>query len=212
MRYRVVSKIQFEFDLEQGDPTKEALKLLNEMLPAYVSFRVDRVVKPAKQSKITLGSFSPEEILPYLSKDDSKREYKVGNKSYWVRMNSHRYHMFSKSMKCAACGLEGNRFLLEQHSRNQRPHFNLYAEENGEFVLMTKDHIIPKSKNGLSTMKNYAVCCSICNNLKSNTEISYKGLGMLREIYNRNRRFVNRKELSIKIKEEREKILFEEME
>lgn len=43
------------------------------------------------------------------------------------------------------------RLEYSYHQRGQfRPHFNLYAinPENGTYVLMTKDHIIPVSKGG----------------------------------------------------------------
>lgn len=36
---------------------------------------------------------------------------------------------------------------------------------------LTIDHIIPKSKGGLNTKDNLAICCGKCNNLKDNGKV-----------------------------------------
>ncbi len=211
MKFKANAHISWEFEYEGPDATKEAVNQLNSMLPGHVVFRMGSVAKPlSKQTKITLGIFTLEEVFPYLTNNNVKREYKCGDKSYLVRMNSHRYFVFKNSAKCSACGLEGTKFLLEKHERDSQPHFNLYGEENGELVMMTKDHIVPKSCGGGNVMSNYVCMCSICNNLKGDTLISYKGLGKLREIYNENKRSLPHKKLAEKIKQEKEKILVEE--
>ena len=40
-------------------------------------------------------------------------------------------------------------------------------DKNGKAVLLTKDHIYPKSKGGLNNIKNYQVLCEKCNAIKS---------------------------------------------
>ena len=46
---------------------------------------------------------------------------------------------------------------------------NLYAiDENGKEVLMTKDHILPKSKGGKDEIDNYQTMCIRCNEAKGN--------------------------------------------
>jgi hypothetical protein len=41
---------------------------------------------------------------------------------------------------------------------------NLYAiDKNGNEILMTKDHIVPKSKGGANALYNYQPMCSHCN-------------------------------------------------
>ena len=208
MKFKANANISWEFEATTDDATKEALNQLNLMLPGHVGFRISSVAKPlSSQSKITLGVFTPDEVLPYLTSNITKREYKCGDKIYPVRMNSHRYFVFKKSTKCAACGIEGTKFLLEKHQMDASCHFNLYAEEGGVLVLMTCDHIMPKALGGRNIMSNYTCLCSICNNLKGDSLISYSGLGKLRQIYNENRRVLPHKKLAEKIKQERDGIL-----
>ena len=82
-------------------------------------------------------------VVPTTAKDqDSIREYD----SRKVKMNSERYQVFAKNLKCCKCGIEGKFFALEKNKTQKSNfwHFNLYAldEENNE-ILMTKDHIVP---------------------------------------------------------------------
>ena len=47
-------------------------------------------------------------------------------------------------------------------------HLNLYGiDENGNEVLFTKDHILPKSKGGNDYITNYQTMCERCNKNKS---------------------------------------------
>jgi hypothetical protein len=66
-----------------------------------------------------------------------------------VDISSYRYDMFyAKGVKCVECGVEGKYFIKEK--AGIRPfHLNLYGkDEDGNEVLMTVDHIYPKSKGG----------------------------------------------------------------
>ena len=91
---------------------------------------------------------------------------------YPVKMWSLRYQTFRKSLFCAVCGKEGKHFRLEKHAlhanieRNSF-HFNLYTiDNNGNELLMTKDHIIPKAKGGRNHISNLQTMCTICNRNK----------------------------------------------
>lgn len=93
-----------------------------------------------------------------------------------VKMWSLRYKTFDKGIFCVVCGREGKYFRLEKHilhadtDRNSW-HFNLYSlnGEGGE-ILMTKDHILPKSKGGGNHISNLQTMCSQCNVKKGNGE------------------------------------------
>lgn len=75
---------------------------------------------------------------------------------------------FIKGTNCATCDIKGEFFAMESHNDKTPPHLNLYAiDENGKDILMTKDHIHPKSKGGLNHIDNYQTMCTICNAKKS---------------------------------------------
>jgi hypothetical protein len=83
-----------------------------------------------------------------------------------IRMDSHRYWTFKmKGTHCVCCGIEGVFFAKEKHlESDNRFHFNLYGlDEFGNEVLMTKDHIMPKSKGGKDHIDNYQTMCVRCN-------------------------------------------------
>ncbi len=82
-----------------------------------------------------------------------------------VKTKDDRYLNFIKhGFKCANCGIEGKYVNLECNYMGN--HLNVYAVENGRAVLLTKDHIYPKSKGGLNNLKNYQVLWEKCNGIK----------------------------------------------
>lgn len=94
-----------------------------------------------------------------------------------ISMDSARYRVFSKSVRCVRCGCKGVFYAKERNARydkgantyyatNNDWHFNLYARVNGRDVLMTKDHIIPRTHGGPDTDDNYQTMCSPCNSRK----------------------------------------------
>lgn len=70
---------------------------------------------------------------------------------------------YQKGTKCVCCGKEGTHFRLCGYENTNRRHFNLYAEDG---TLMTKDHILPKSKGGLNRISNMQTMCTNCNSEK----------------------------------------------
>mgnify|MGYP001290534608 CR=1 FL=1 len=89
-----------------------------------------------------------------------------------VTMESHRYQLFAeKGIVCKRCGLKGTHFALEKHQNvGDKYHFNLYGiTKHGEEVMLTKDHIIPRSKGGKNKLDNYQTLCIKCNSKKSDS-------------------------------------------
>jgi hypothetical protein len=116
-----------------------------------------------------IGVFSLDEVLPFITKNSGQKyqEYK----GFEVKMGSQRYALFDiKGTTCVRCGLKGDRFCLERTSgQNNRYHFNLYGtDEEGRDIMITKDHIIPRSKGGEDSLDNYQPMCILCNGHKAN--------------------------------------------
>lgn len=84
---------------------------------------------------------------------------------YQIYKDSWRYRTFyQKGLKCACCNRIGTYFKLKADSKNiERAHFNLFSEDG---TLMTKDHIIPRSKGGPDCIENFQTMCEECNKKK----------------------------------------------
>lgn len=89
-----------------------------------------------------------------------------------VAMGSHRYQLFAlKGTDCVKCGIKGQFFALERSVCNDTSkfHFNLYGiDKDGYKMMITKDHIIPRSRGGKNTLDNYQPLCYSCNQRKAN--------------------------------------------
>ena len=207
----ITAVIEWELDVDLFHPDQDAIKIateqLSDLLPSSFTIKNLKVsYKGQRQNRIILGVFTPEEVLPFITTESTKKKYDCGNKSYFVKVNSHRYLNFKKSRHCIACGLEGNKFVLERQGKTASPHFNLYAEEDGDLVLMTKDHILARSAGGKDEMENYQTMCCTCNNLKSNFEMTVEQVAELRKFKNEHKH-KRRKELAHLIKKKREEIM-----
>jgi hypothetical protein len=207
VRYFCTAIIQWEVDLPiEMDSLKTAAERLTQFLPADITYRQLRTkCSTTTQKKVVLGFFTPEEVFSNIG--EGRATFKCGNYDYQVNMNSHRYSVFNKNRNCAACGIEGKYFLLEGNQKDKRPHFNFYAEENGKYILMTKDHVLARANGGQDEHSNYQTMCSVCNNLKSNFNMTSAQVAELRSFYNVVHKKLSRKQLAENIKEKRVEIL-----
>ena len=87
-----------------------------------------------------------------------------------VKITSQRYAVFKKSTKCVTCGLQATFLAAERDDTlaTDKYHLNMYGVVDGEDILFTKDHIIPKSKGGANKLSNYQTMCTRCNSEKGN--------------------------------------------
>jgi 5-methylcytosine-specific restriction endonuclease McrA len=129
---------------------------------------------------ITVARFDPEEIFPYVYFNSRGFNYN----GITIKTTSTRLYCFKNNPSCVCCGIKGTIFLLQKHLESEHtPHFNLYAEEEGELILMTKDHIVPVSKGGPTKQSNLQTMCCLCNNLKKNSRLNLEQLSMVKEKY-----------------------------
>lgn len=119
-----------------------------------------------------IKTFSIEEVEAMVKEDvknnscrhcDKNNNHSIVVEGHDVYTTSLRYKTFiEKGYKCVCCGRTGAYYALEKsHGSNlKRAHFNLYSDDD---VLMTKDHIWPKSKGGMDCIENMQTMCTICN-------------------------------------------------
>lgn len=75
-------------------------------------------------------------------------------------------------MVCFKCGVIADRWIMRhQHNdRNKPPTLELFAyTKKSRLVMMTRDHIVPKSWGGLDIVQNLRCACETCNRERSNT-------------------------------------------
>jgi 5-methylcytosine-specific restriction endonuclease McrA len=102
----------------------------------------------------------------YLNKNNDADQHKhdIEVDGFKVHPISLRYMTFyQKGTKCVCCGKDGTYFQLDGDESTNRRHFNLYADDG---TLITKDHIIPKSKGGVDRVSNMQTMCAPCNKAK----------------------------------------------
>lgn len=74
-----------------------------------------------------------------------------------------------KGLTCVVCGITADKLALERHEGSKRYHYNLYAShKSGREVMLTVDHIIPKSRGGSNNPENLQPMCRKCNSSKGN--------------------------------------------
>ncbi len=106
-----------------------------------------------------------QQVRPKEKRPRKYQKIRVGPTS--VNNHSIRLQTFKRSTTCVACGIKGELFSLERNG-NPGYHFNMYGRNQyKDLVLMTKDHIIPKSKGGSDNLENMQTMCTKCNTKKA---------------------------------------------
>lgn len=220
-QYKVIATLTWRLDddLDHEECLERAKQQLEDILDSNpqgedfdgFSVQIDLARMKDRKKLVHLGEFSLDEVMPYITEAESKRDYHVGEHTYTVRMNSDRYFVFKDNPRCVSCGLEGTKMVLDMNPGDHSPHFNLYAIEDGRYVLMTKDHVLAKACGGTDELSNYTTCCSICNNLKGHYDLTYEQVRELREI-NSNKTMLPRKELRELINRTRDEMVAQRQE
>ena len=110
--------------------------------------------------------FTLEQIIPLLSKH--KESFTINDKEYVVYLGKSTQKLFAGSQVCVNCGRTGTHFRLYHDPKQSIPKFInsmcLFSDDN---MLMTADHIVPRSAGGLTHSINLQVMCLKCNQKKA---------------------------------------------
>lgn len=102
--------------------------------------------------------------------EGTRRSRRITIGSYTLNCRSTRMHLLfvHRELKCKCCGIEASFAAVESTpSSNGWKSLNFYAYDfEGKEVLMTWDHITPKSKGGSNALGNAQCLCILCNNMK----------------------------------------------
>lgn len=153
------------------DIVKLALRVFPDVKPGdkletYVYQHKSIVIPKTTSKKATrIKVYSIETIFNFIKNNPEEMYYvdEEGNRSKLRRAKV----FFEKGIKCIDCPVEASFFALELWE-DKSFHLDLFGiDSDGDEVLMTVDHIHPKSKGGKDTMENYQPLCTVCNYLKS---------------------------------------------
>ena len=213
--YKAIATISWVFDSEKTpeeclDYARSQLNKIVNCEPSGDEFdgffvQMDLSKMNSRLKLIHVAEFDINDVFSYVTAEESKKSWTINGQIYSVKMNSDRYLVFKQNTSCAACGLQGTRMILDLNPNDMNPHFNLYGVEDERLILMTKDHIQPKSKGGSDTLDNFQTMCTTCNNLKGAHNLSLEHCRYLRRI-NKNYEKLPKKELRLLINSLREEL------
>jgi len=91
-----------------------------------------------------------------------------------IKTGGPRLRTYLKGTACVGCQIKASYFAVEAAGPEfQYDHLNLYAlNTKGHEVMMTSDHIHPKSKGGRGHLENRQPMCKICNTDKADVIIT----------------------------------------
>ena len=112
-----------------------------------------------------------DRIIAIIRANADLRKPKVDIAGYRINVGSIRLRTFTKSITCSSCQIEGTFFVLERQRIREGSglpyHLNLYGvDATGAEVLMTHDHVIPRSRGGRDHLDNTQTMCRPCNERK----------------------------------------------
>lgn len=125
---------------------------------------------------IHLQSYELKGVFDLIDPDAESIEVDIKGTLHRIRVDSLRLQCFKRSMRCVKCGLEGTIISADtftSKSDRNSTHFNLYAIFEERARLMTKDHILPKSRGGANHLDNLQTMCDQCNHKKDDKLIEH---------------------------------------
>jgi len=114
-----------------------------------------------------------------------KTPRKVNIAGYEINCHSTRMKLLfvHRELTCKCCGIKASFAAIESCPASKgHKGINFYGYDyDGNEVLLTWDHMIPKSIGGKNNMKNSQTLCTICNVIKGNN-LHFREIRKVREM------------------------------
>jgi hypothetical protein len=125
--------------------------------------------EPVRRGYDRFARYSVDALLPKLA---DRQVGFPGVIAGQVPTGSYRMRLIARTQTCACCGLKGQYFWLETCGKYS-PHLNLYGVgPAGNELMLTVDHIVPKSQGGGNDDQNLQLLCEKCNAKKGSSRIT----------------------------------------
>lgn len=132
---------------------------------------LDFVNPPFRSSRIIIfGEFSNEIILPFIQNKGHRTLRRVTLRGITFSAASDTVDCVKRNQTCSECGVTGNVWVVLKNNDEKTmeiPSLHLFHKtHNNKYVLMTKDHLVPRSLGGKDSRTNYQTMCTLCNRKK----------------------------------------------
>lgn len=117
-----------------------------------------------------IKEYSIEEIRNIIDADPAADHFLEPELLGERKIKTRRAKVFlEKGFDCVetGCDVKGLYFAIDLDTGGGL-HLDLYGVDEGEDMILTIDHIHPKSKGGKNRIENYQTMCLVCNMVKSN--------------------------------------------
>lgn len=149
-------------------------RLKMEIYEVPIAGSIRRYIRYAKLGLDELPDYTykrPERVLNILG-------FRLNNKSPRMRLL-----LVRRELTCKCCGIKASFAAIEScpSSKNYKS-LNFYGyDHEGKEVLLTWDHIKPRSLGGKNSASNSQTLCAICNVLKGNA-LHFREIRVIRQM------------------------------
>lgn len=121
--------------------------------------------------------------LPTFINNIVPRKFTIGEHLINCRSTRMKLLFVHRNLTCACCGIQASFAAVETCPASKGyKSLNFYGyDHEGKEVLLTWDHIKPRSLGGKNTLGNAQTLCTVCNGIKGN-ELHFREIRAIRQM------------------------------